>query len=88
MKKETKKIEKELRELFNEFDNDILCVSDFDIKTSEHNIPITHITNGSTDNDFTIGIWNGDPENDDYAEELIINEDERVNIYKEINELF
>ena len=86
MKANTKQLEYKVRELFTEFDSDIIAIGDFDIMTQQ-GTPITHITNGSTDGSFAIGLWCGDPENDKHAEEMIVGEEERANIYNEINKL-
>lgn len=89
MKKSTKSLEKKVvREIFNEFDSDVVCVEDLDLKVSGGSFStiITHITNGSTDSEFTIGLWSGDPEEDDNAEEMCVPEEKRVAMYKEILE--
>ena len=52
--------------------------------TTDDNTPITHITKGSSDNNAEIGLWCGNPMEDKHAEEIIVSEEERASIYKEI----
>lgn len=86
MKTKIFQLETELQELFVEYDTNIVPIEDLGI-TTPNGTPITHITNGSSDNDYKIGLWCGDPENDKNAEEMIVSEKERIYIYEEINEL-
>ncbi len=85
MEKTIKNLENEIEDYFYEFDSHVLTVSDFDIRTSQ-NVPITHITQHSSVPNATIGLWCGDPENDKHAEELIVSDEERIRIYKELQE--
>lgn len=55
------------KEIFDEFDSDIVCVENFDIHTDDGQL-ITHI--GLTEDD-NIVFFNGDPDSDDEWEEVI-----------------
>ena len=82
-----KDLEKEIiTEIMSDMESDIICISDFELQAAKQ--PITHITIGSSDGNYMIGLWNGDPEEGKYSEEIIASENERINVYKEILELF
>lgn len=75
---------KEIYELFDEFDTDILFVSDFGIITNGVSVDCI-ILNPQTDK---IEIWAGNPQEDKYAEELVLNKEESKRILEEIIEHF
>lgn len=72
----------EIYDLFDEFDTNVLSVSDFGIITN--GVLVTHVC--LTD-DNEVQIWAGNPE-DKYAEELVLNKAERKRILEEIVENF
>lgn len=73
-------LEDDLREQFDDFDTDTLCVEDYGIK---HNgALITHIT---MPNEADICFWSGNPHCDKDAEEILIDDyDQRREIIIEI----
>lgn len=73
-------LEDELREQFDDFDTDTLCVKDYGIK---HNgTIITHVT---MPNEADIYFWSGNPHTDKNAEEIQITDyDQRREIIIEI----
>lgn len=67
-------------DIFDEYDTGIVVVSDFDIITNGVRVDcITYHVNYDQ-----IGIWAGNPVEDEYAEELILPREERERIFKEI----
>lgn len=71
----------EIFELFEEFDTDVIRVSDFGIVTN--GTLVDYIVKKGND----IEIWAGNIE-DDYADELILSKAERKRIFEEIVENF
>ena len=59
---------KELIELFEEFDSDILTVSDCDMIHHGTRIDCIALVDGN------VQFWAGDPECDKYAEELVVDQ--------------
>ena len=76
---------KEIYELFDEFDTEVIPVSDFRIITNGVLVDCI-ILNPQTNN--SIKIWAGNPYEDKYAEELVLNKEERKRILEEIIENF
>ena len=73
------KIIKELKEAFAEFETNVLPIGDFDIHF--RGTLITHIClNGNN-----ISLWSGDMDEDENAEELLPNDEDKLAILKEIN---
>ena len=69
----------ELKCWFDEYDTDNIVVSDFDIHFQG-----TLVTNIYLEEDGNITIWSGDCEQDDYAEELVPNAEQKQFILCEI----
>lgn len=76
---------KEIYELFEEFDTDVLVVSDFGIITN--GVLVDCIIRSQQTNN-KIEIWAGNPYEDKYAEELVLNKEERKRVLEEIIEHF
>ena len=72
----------DILDLFNEFDTNTICVSDFGIITN--GIRVDHIRKTKNGK---IQIWAGHPD-EKYAEELVLNRAERKRILEEIVENF
>ena len=68
-----------IQELFEEFDASVLHVSDFGIITNGVRVDNIHLTD-----EGNIQIWCGNPDNDKYAEELLLNESEKQKIFEDI----
>ena len=69
-----------IKNLFYEYDTDIIIVSDLKIITN--GIAVDAITNDSEG----IKIWAGNPITDKYSEELVLSKEERKRIFEEILE--
>jgi hypothetical protein len=74
----------DIYDLFDEFDTDIVVVSDFDIITNGVRVDCI-LQNPQTNK---IEIWAGNPVEDKYAEELVLSKAERKRIFEEILENF
>ena len=72
----------DISELFDEFDTNIVIVSDFRIIVNGTLVDCV-IKNEATNE---IEIWAGNPQEDKYAEELILSKEERKRIFEEILE--
>ncbi len=72
----------EISELFDEFGTNIVIVSDFRIIAN--GMLVDCVVKNETTNE--IEIWAGNPQEDKYAEELILSKAERKRIFEEILE--
>jgi len=72
----------EISELFDEFDTNIVIVSDFRIIANGMLVDcvIKNESNGE------IEIWAGNPQEDDNAEQIILDREERKRVFEEILE--
>lgn len=69
----------EINELFEEYDDNFLCVSDFNITIKGTQVDYICNTDGS------VQIWAGNPLADDnYAEELVLTPSEREYVFNQI----
>lgn len=71
----------EIYDLFTEFDIDTICVSDFSIITSGVRVDNIHKTENGE-----VQIWAGNPDTDEYAEELVLDKAEKRRVFEEILE--
>jgi hypothetical protein len=71
----------EILELFDYFDSDIICVKDFGIVRAES--LITHI---ALNDKGEVTLWSGNPQEDKYADEIILSKEERRLVFEEILE--
>jgi len=71
----------EIFDVFREYDTDTLVVTDFGITAD--GMLVTHIHN----NGGKVEIWCGNPDEDKFAEELILSKSERERIFEEICDL-
>lgn len=71
----------EILDLFEEYDTDVICVSDFGIQVL--GTTVTHIKKDGN----TLSIWTGAPDSK-YAEELILNNMDKHLVLEEILENF
>lgn len=78
------KCENVIRNLFDEFEDNCITVSDFDIHVNGARVDCLVLN----EVDGSIGVWCGNPFEDDNCEELVLSYEERENIYNEIMELF
>lgn len=69
-----------MKDLCNEYDSDIIAVSDFNI--IHNGALVTHVCM----NNNTVSIWAGNPVSDKHAEELVLSEDEKNKIISKIYE--
>ena len=65
----------DLDELFDEYDTDTISVSDFQIVFQGVRVDYIH-----RENNGNISIWAGNPDTDEYAEELLPNKTEKRKI--------
>ena len=71
----------EILELFDYFDSDVICVKDFGIIRAES--LITHIV---LNDKGEVTLWSGNPQEDKYADEIILSKEERRLVFEEILE--
>lgn len=71
----------EIYDLFTEFDTDTICVSDFSIITIGVRVDNIHKTENGE-----VQIWAGNPDTDEYAEELVLDKAEKRRVFEEILE--
>lgn len=84
MKKKIRKIEKEMAEIFNEYDCCIMPVGDFEL-TDKDGRTVDYV--GLAEDGHIALISGGNPEEDDEWEEIIVSDDDRLAILSEIIEL-
>lgn len=68
----------EINELFEEYDDNLLCVSDFNITIKGTQVDYIFNTDGS------VQIWAGNPLTDKHAEELVLTTLERKKVFDQI----
>lgn len=66
-------------DIFDEFNTNTITVADFGIITN--GVLVTHVCLGKDNN---VEIWAGNPDNDKYAEELVLSRAERRRVFEEI----
>lgn len=71
----------EIYDLFTEFDTDTICVTDFSIITIGVRVDNIHKTENGE-----VQIWAGNPDTDEYAEELVLDKAEKRRVFEEILE--
>ena len=71
-----------ISELFDEFGTNIVIVSDFRIIAN--GMLVDCVIKNETTNE--IEIWAGNPQEDDYAEQIILDREERKRVFEEILE--
>ena len=69
----------EIYELFDEYDDNLLCVSDFNITIKGTQIDYIFNTEYGS-----VQIWAGNPLTDDNAEELVLTPSEREYVFDQI----
>lgn len=70
-------------DLFADFDTDTICVSDFGIINGGVCVDYIHKTESGI-----VQFWAGNPDTDEYAQELVLNKAETRRVIEEILENF
>lgn len=69
----------EIRELFDEFETNVLPVSQFEIIVSGTRVDYIHLTD-----DGDIQVWCGNPDTDKHACELVLDKSEKQRVLGEV----
>ena len=71
----------DILELFDYYDSDVICVKDFGIIREQ--ALITHL---ALNDKGEVTLWSGNPQEDKYADEIILSKEERRLVFEEILE--